>query len=105
MKLVVAIVHNHEVHNLVKEFVNKKIPHTKLTSVGGFLKQGNTTFLIGVEEEKVEGVLTCIKETCQTHEEIHQSPSMLVAGSAFPFPVVVGGATVFVIDAEQFYKF
>ncbi|WP_054951426.1 cyclic-di-AMP receptor [Numidum massiliense] len=35
---------------------------TKLASEGGFLKKGNATFLIGVDDDKVEDVLSLVQE-------------------------------------------
>ncbi len=44
--------------------MDKKYRTTKLSSTGGFLKAGNTTLLIGVEDEKVDEVIKIIEEEC-----------------------------------------
>lgn len=107
MKLVIAIVHDEDSSKLVEQLNKNEFRVTKLASTGGFLKSGNTTLLIGVEKEKVESVLELVRTTCNTRREI--TPSSTLIGEAggylsMPFEVTVGGATVFVIDVEQYMK-
>ena len=56
MKLIVAIVQDQDVNALMDALTEKKYRVTKLSSTGGFLKSGNTTLLIGVENDKVNEV-------------------------------------------------
>jgi len=107
MKLVIAIVHDEDAGKLVKKLNDEDFRVTKLASTGGFLKAGNTTLLIGVEKEKVDGVLDVIRMTCNTRREV--TPASTLIGEAggylsMPLEVTVGGATVFVIDVEQYMK-
>lgn len=108
MKLVVAIIHDEDSHDLIEELSKKEYSVTKLASTGGFLKTGNTTLLIGVPKEQVDEVLEIIKNQCQTHKEYTMTSSMFGEVSTFmgePIEVVVGGATVFVLDVDQYMKF
>ena len=57
MKLLIAIVQDADTQKLVKELMGKKHRVTKLASTGGFLKSGNTTLLIGMEEHEMEDVI------------------------------------------------
>ena len=61
MKMVVAVVQDKDAHRLSNALVKEGIRATKLASTGGFLRAGNTTFLIGVEDEKVEDVMRIIQ--------------------------------------------
>jgi uncharacterized protein YaaQ len=107
LKLVIAIVHDEDAGLLVDKLNEDQFRVTKLASTGGFLKSGNTTLLIGVEKEKVDSVLESIKSVCKTRQEITPT-STLVGGAggymSMPIEVTVGGATVFVVDVEQYMK-
>lgn len=63
MKLLLAIVQDKDSNRLSSEFIKTNIRATKLSSTGGFLRAGNTTFIVGIEDERVEEVLQVIKET------------------------------------------
>ena len=52
MKLVYAIVHDEDSERATRKLNEKKFSVTKLSSTGGFLKRGNTTLMIGTEDEK-----------------------------------------------------
>ena len=54
MKLILAIIQDHVAQDVLHELSENKIRATKLSSTGGFFKKGNTTILIGIEDEKVE---------------------------------------------------
>ncbi len=108
MKLIVAIVHDEDSHELIKKLASKEFNITKLASTGGFLKTGNTTLIIGVEKSKVDEALKIIANTCKTRKEYTMASSMIGETSSFigqPIEVSVGGATVFVLDVDQFVKF
>ncbi|MFD2170745.1 cyclic-di-AMP receptor [Tumebacillus lipolyticus] len=110
MKLVIAVVQDKDSNRLSNQLIQKGFGATKLASTGGFLKSGNTTFLIGVEEERVEEVLQVIKDTCKSREKT-VTPMSNMGGSSgetyvpYPVTVQVGGATVFVVDVQQFAHF
>lgn len=110
MKLVIAVVQDRDSQRLIDQLIQKGLRSTKLASTGGFLKSGNTTLLIGVEDSQVERALTVIGETCKTREQL-LTPMAPAGGNAvesyvpFPIEVVVGGATVFVVDVQQFVRF
>ena len=50
MKMLLAIVHNEDAPLLINELNEKKYFVTKLATTGGFLKKGNTTLLLGIED-------------------------------------------------------
>ena len=93
---------------LIEGLVERGYRATKLASTGGFLREGNTTLLIGVEEQTVDEVIGIIKRTCRSREQL-VTPISPVGGPTdlyvpYPVEVVVGGATIFVIDVERFEK-
>lgn len=108
MKLVIAVVQDDDVDELVERLVKKKVSSTKLASTGGFLREGNTTLLIGIEKERVEEVITVIKDVCKSRKQTFTTP-IPPTGSAgvfipYPIDVLVGGATIFVVDIDRFEK-
>lgn len=56
MKLIIAIVQDEHANKVIKELTDNKFRVTKLASTGGFLRSGNTTLLIGSEDDKVDFV-------------------------------------------------
>ncbi|MEI5909601.1 cyclic-di-AMP receptor [Bacillus spongiae] len=109
MKLILAIVQDQDSNKLSQALTNHNFRSTKLASTGGFLKAGNTTFVIGTEDIRVNKALQVIKENCQSREQMVApvSPMGGNADSYIPYPVEVevGGATVFVLPVDQFIQF
>lgn len=109
MKLVIAVVQDKDSNRLLNALVEEDFRATKLASTGGFLKAGNTTFLIGVEDRKIQHLLDIIKENCQSRQQL-VTPVSPLGGNAesyvpYPVEVQVGGATVFVLPVEQFAQY
>jgi uncharacterized protein YaaQ len=108
MKLLFAIVSDEDSSNLTDNLNRKGFSTTKLCSSGGFLRSGNTTFLVATEEDKVDEALSIIGETCKSRRRMI-APEKLPGsfGSfnmAMPIEVNVGGATVFILNIEKFLK-
>lgn len=107
MKLIICIVQDQDSGSLIDDLTEKEYRVTKLSSTGGFLKSGNTTLLIGVDEEQVPSVLGIIEENCKTRELTTSLLTVTMPGDTYiPFPleVKVGGATVFILDVDQHIK-
>ena len=109
MKLIIAIVQDEDASRLISTLMNEGHSVTKLATTGGFLRSGNTTLLLGGEDDRVKGALDVIEKVCKSRKQIATSPSPVAGTSGvyapYPIEVVVGGATVFVLDVEQFVKF
>ncbi len=108
MKLVFAVVHDEDGHKVSDELNKNGFSVTKLCSTGGFLRAGNTTLLVGIEEDKLDSVIEIIKKKSKSRKQVINS-SMTpngMGGMFMPYPVevVVGGATIFVIDVAKFEK-
>ncbi len=104
MKLIICIVQDQDSANLIEDLTDEDFRVTKLSSTGGFLRGGNTTLLIGVEDEEVEGALDVVKHNCNTREITTSLLTVSMPGDTYiPYPldVKVGGATVFIVDVEK----
>jgi uncharacterized protein YaaQ len=108
VKLVFAIVQGEDAGRTVQALNGAGISVTRFASSGGFLQQGNATLLIGVDEERVEQVLQLIRENCRERSRyLTPMPPMVEPGEMlmpFPVEVQVGGATIFVVNVDQFEK-
>ena len=62
MKLILAVVHNDDAPIVTSELNKAGYHSTKIASTGGFLSSGNTTFITGVEDNQVEGVVALISD-------------------------------------------
>ncbi len=108
MKLLVAIVQDADASRLSKALSKAGYSATKLASTGSFLREGNTTFLIGVEDQELAEVRGTIAEHCRTRTRL-LTPSVPLSQAPDPFlaqalEVQVGGAVVFVLEAEDFFR-
>lgn len=109
MKLVIAVVQDKDSNRLSSALIKEGFRATKLASTGGFLRAGNTTFMIGIEDERIQEVMKVIKANCKVREQLVTpvSPMGGTTDSYIPFPVEVqvGGAAVFVVPVERFEHF
>ncbi|AOZ92838.1 cyclic-di-AMP receptor [Paenibacillus crassostreae] len=109
MKLIIAIVQDKDSNRLSGELVKSNFRATKLASTGGFLRAGNTTFMIGVDDSQVEAVMAVINKSCKVREQLVTpvTPMSGTTDSYLPLPVEVqvGGATVFVMPVDRFEHF
>ena len=107
MKLIVAIVNRDDSAVLINKLSKAGFMSTRLSTTGGFLRAGNITLLIGTDDEKVPKVIDIMKDCCSQRSEIVTGAAGNYSEHFFaslPVEVTVGGATVFVVDVEQFIK-
>ena len=109
MKLVFAIVHNDDARKLTDALRDHNFQFTLISTTGGFLREGNATILIGVDEDKLEDALVQIRSNCVTRTQfVNPMPPVMEPGELYlaqPVEVQVGGATVFVLNVDRFEKF
>lgn len=109
LKLILAVVQDQDSNRLLNVLMDHNFRVTKLATTGGFLKSGNTTFIIGTEDTRVDKALQIIKDNCRSRDQLVApvSPMGGNADSYIPYPVEVevGGATVFVLPVEQFFQY
>ncbi len=108
MKLVLTIVHSDDADQLTQALKEHGFRCTKISTTGGFLREGNATILIGTEEEHVDEALAVIRQNCHTRTEyVNPLPPVMEPGELYmpnPVEVQVGGATIFVLDVARYEK-
>ena len=106
MKLIIAIVNSDDSTIVQASLTKEGYFVTKLSTTGGFLRSGNTTLIIGTEDEKVAKAIDLIKEESKKRTEIIPATASFDISryASYPVEVQVGGATIFVVDVEQFIK-
>jgi uncharacterized protein YaaQ len=109
MKLIIAIVQDEDASRLVSTLMSEGFSVTKLATTGGFLRAGNTTLLLGVEDDKFQDAMNVIEKVCKSRKQMTTAPADLTGPggtsySPMPIEVTVGGATVFVLTVDQFLK-
>ena len=112
MKLVIAIAHDKDRAKLGDALTDAGYHFTRLGSTGGFLRQGNVTLLVGVEDDDAARVVSLVRATCGKAERFVNVPGDAVVsgaaafGSFPPHPVKVeaGGAVAFVLSVDSFHR-
>lgn len=89
MKLILAIIQDHIVQDVLNELSENKIRATKLSSTGGFFRKGNTTILIGIEEEKLDRVKEMILNISKNKETVDDKTANTV---------------MFILNMDQFIR-
>lgn len=93
-KLIIAVVQNEDADAVVDALLEDDFRATRLASTGGFLRRGNTTLMIGADEDQVDQVLALIQQ------HAHAGQPVTVQGqSSAP-----AAATVFVLDLEEYQR-
>ena len=106
MKLIMAIASNDDTNFVIKTLYKEKFQATKLATTGGFLSKGNTTLIVGCEDEDVNRVIDIIGSESKKRTEIVPSTASYEGAEIIstPIQITVGGATIFVLNVEQFVK-
>jgi uncharacterized protein YaaQ len=128
MKLVVAIVQNEDADDLIDALTAAHYGATRLASTGGFLRQGNTTIIVGVPDEAVDNVLNIIANRSQSSNRRQpvtnpfpdsntliskkstsglnplEAVAQAVSGNQTGTAVGQGHATVFVLNLDRYER-
>lgn len=109
MKLIMSIVNTDDARDLIQGLLREGYRATVISTTGGFLREGNSTVLSGVEDDQVPSVLKIIRENCHTRMQyVNPLPPAIEPGELYmptPMEVEVGGATVFIFDIERLERF
>ncbi len=108
MKLLIAIVNNDDSAVVSSALTREGFTVTKLSTTGGFLMVGNTTFLIGAEDDKVTKAKEIIKEHSKKRTSVTSTTTGFGIGlreDDFAAEIPVGGAIVFTLDVEDVDKY
>ncbi len=93
-KLIIAVIQNEAADGVVDALLEEEFRATRLASTGGFLRRGNTTIMIGVEDDQVDTVIDLIRRRVHTRAQ----------GAEAGGTVQTAGATVFVLDLEGYER-
>lgn len=106
MKMLLAIINSDDAHSVMNHLMEAGFQITKLATTGGFLRAGNVTILIGLDDSRLDEAMDLIRKYSNTRKQIIPTAANLGVGfhPAMPVEVTVGGATVFVLNVEQFEK-
>ena len=111
-KMILAIFQDDQYDEVVSDLNAHGFYATILHSTGGFLKKRSVTVMIGVENEKLDLVLSLLKKTAGRRIETvyHGVAPMNTGGinpmvSAVPMKAQCGGTVVFVLDMLQMEKY
>lgn len=93
-KLLIAVVQNEDADAVVDALLEEDFRATRLASTGGFLRRGNTTLMVGADEEQVDQVMQLIQQ------HAHAGQPVTVQGQESR----QAAATVFVLDLEEYQR-
>jgi len=85
MKLLVVILSQRDADPVIKALIEADFRVTQVASTGGFLRRGNTTLFVGIEEKRVEQAFELLRASAPETPEAGQSR-----------------ATVFVLNVAHF---
>ena len=83
MKMNYAVIRDKDSYAAIGALSEKNIGVTKLASSGGFLREGNTTLMIGVEDSRVEEVMGILRENCAKRTQIDVAAPFPIGGAPF----------------------
>jgi uncharacterized protein YaaQ len=105
MKMVIAILNHDDADNVAAALSAKGYPSTRTEAVGGFLKKRNDLLLVGIEDIQVERVVGIIGENSHSRAQaVPETEGLAGLLQSKPKQVDVGGAVVFVLDIDRYYK-
>lgn len=87
MKMLIAILNDQDGEQVLKGLVQAEFRATRISSTGAFLRRGNTTVLVGLQDERVDEAIELIRTHAADPEHSGQRR-----------------ATVFVLDVARFLQ-
>lgn len=87
MKMMIVVLGDEDVEDVLPALLESSYRVTRIASTGGFFRRGNTTLLIGTEDDKVGPALDVVREhTLEPEDPSHRR------------------ATIFVLDVAEFRR-
>jgi len=88
MKMIIAIVRDRDADPVSHALTSKDFRVTLTASTGGFLRRGNSSLFLGLEDDKVDEALQIIRSNLEPPDDSNQKR-----------------ATIFVLNVNQFIHF
>jgi uncharacterized protein YaaQ len=85
MKMIIAILKDDDVEGVVQALTTASFRVTRVASTGGFFRKGNTTLLIGVDDDQVDAGIALLRANTKVSADPSQKR-----------------ATVFVVPVARF---
>jgi uncharacterized protein YaaQ len=107
LRLIIAIVKGSDASGLLDALAEQHIGATRLAATGGFMSEGRTTFLIGVEDTREDEAIDIIRKCCSKRKRAapqFRPAGELVPSVAVPVEYEAGGAIIFVTDVEDMMR-
>jgi uncharacterized protein YaaQ len=108
MKLVIAIVSTADLDELLRRMAERGYRATVVDQRGGFLRGGNVTLLVGVQEALVADVMRLIAKVCRSRlSYVNPAMPLVEPGEFFvsqPVAAHEGGAVCFVLNIERYER-
>ena len=87
MKMLIVVLRDEDAEEVLQALIDDSFGVTRISTTGGFFRRGNTTLIIGTEDDRVDEALEVIKEHAREPEDpMHRR------------------ATAFVLDVADFKK-
>ena len=108
MKLILAIINDSDASDVTRHMLEGSFSVTKIGSSGGLFRGGMTTLMCAVPDGRVAAALDVLRNCCKARK---YPAKEVTPESAYAYPptaidgITVGGATVFVLNVEESYKF
>lgn len=107
MKFIIAIVQDYDCDRLLRTVTSAGLRATKISSTGGFLRTGNTTVMLGVENDRLAACYRLIEQSCRSRVEVQLDPVAAEYAEWYAaglHEVTIGGAIVFQLDVDRFVR-
>ena len=107
MKLVVAVIQDYDTDTFLKAITAHNLMATRIASAGGFLRAGNTTVFMAVEDDEVALVKRLLSQCCRNRQDQSLAECVHFLDSDEFEHVVssrIGGGVAFVARLSHFEK-
>ena len=78
MKLILAVIRDIDSDSVINTLINAGYRVTRLASTGGFLRRGNNTLMIGVDEGDQQKVINLIRDAVGPPEKEQHRVTMFI---------------------------
>jgi len=73
-----VVIRDKDGENVVQALVENNYRVTHVASTGGFLRRGNVTLMIGVEDNKIQAVIDLLNQVCCPPDESQHRATIFV---------------------------
>lgn len=80
MKLILAIVSNDDSSSVSSALTKANFQVTRLATTGGFLRAGNTTMIVGTDDDKVDQAIEIIGNEASAERKSFRPPLLTILG-------------------------